>query len=550
MAREVDVMDQHDSGPRRTGPMTLGPAPLGTTVAGVLHRAAWRHPAGIAVVSPEGRAMTYHELVDGATRLGHGLLGQGLTSGDRVAAWMEDSLDYIQLYAACALAGLVMVPINARLTVHEASHPLTDSGARLLVATDGLLDAARTLAHDAGVTLIAASDATDLTTLADLMQSGSTTPHPMPSPADLYMIGYTSGTTGRAKGAELTQGSVSTLAHMNALSYRLPIGSVCALTGSMSFVAVVPSHIISHFVMGGTLLMLRKWDVTQLVDLIARERVTFTYIPSPLLTDFAEAADPRRHDLQSLTSLLHSGSKASVTALRRVADVIGDRLIEGWGMTENSGGLVTATVPGDVHPQRDGRDRLATVGRAVAQCLVEIVDESGAICAHDGETVGELVVSSPSLLRGYWRQPEATRAALRDGWYHSGDMGTIDPEGYISIHDRRVDLIVSGGMNVYPAEVEEVILAMPGVRHCAVVGTPDARWGQAVTAVVVPERGASVTSDDVIHRCRELLASFKKPTRVLFVEALPMTTSLKVSRAAVRQMVADRLEQADAPPVS
>ena len=452
---------------------------------------------------------------------------------------MEDVVEYVQVYAACALAGLVVVPINARLTVHEAAFPLADSGARVLIYTAAIAGRVAELPpHDMVLVPAGTGNGSGTgggPTLQQLAATGSGGELPPVQPGDLYMIGYTSGTTGRPKGAMLTQGSVAALARMNALSYRLPKASVAALTGSMSFVAVVPSHIISHFYVAGTVLLLGKWDCASLIDTIEREQVTFTYIPSPLLSEFAiaAAADPARW--RSLTTLLHSGSKASPAKLRQVAEVTGGIIVEGLGMTENSGGLITATVPADAAPVSDpARDRLATVGRPVAEVLVRIVDGDGVPVPHDGETLGEISFRSPAQLLGYWNNPEATARALRGGWYHTGDLGTIDADGYVRVSERRADLIVSGGMNVYPTEVEDVILTVPGVQACAVVGLPHDRWGQTVAAAIVVTPGCCVTAADVLARCRERLAGYKKPTIIEFVGARPVTAGLKVARAQVR----------------
>ena len=444
----------------------------------------------------------------------------------------------MQVYTACALAGLVVVPINARLTVHEAAFPLEDSGALVLVYTEGLAERVAALPPHDLVLVPVSAEPSGGASLQQLIDGGSGDALPAVEPDDLYLIGYTSGTTGRPKGAMLTQRSVATLARMNSLSYRLPIGSIAALTGSMSFVAVVPSHIISHFYVAGTVLLLGKWDADSLIDTIERQRVTFTYIPSPLLSDFAVSAAVEPARWRSLTTLLHSGSKASPAKLRQVAGVVGGILVEGLGMTENSGGLVTATVPADAAAVTDpAHDRLSTVGRAVPEVLIRVLDADGLPVPTDGETLGEIVFRSPAQLVGYWNNPEATANALRDGWYYTGDLGTIDAEGYVRVSERRADLIVSGGMNVYPSEVEEVILTVPGVLACAVVGLPHDRWGQTVAAAIVLAPGSVVTADEVLDRCRERLASYKKPTRIEFVAELPVTAGLKVSRAKVRDQM-------------
>jgi acyl-CoA synthetase (AMP-forming)/AMP-acid ligase II len=227
-----------------------------------------------------------------------------------------------------------------------------------------------------------------------------------------------------------------------------------------------------------------------------------------------------------------------------MAEAIGDRLVEGLGMTENSGGLVTATTREDYQPSCEARDLVASVGRPVPDASIRILDAEGQPVPNDGETVGEIVMTTPALLRGYWQNPTATADALRDGWYHSGDLGSIDPAGYVYVSDRRTDLIVSGGMNVYPSEVEQAIISHDGVRDVAVVGALHERWGQTVVAVVVRETGSTLTADDVIEHARTQIASYKKPTRVVFVDELPLTTSLKVKRHEVRRLVESESDDA------
>ncbi|QEC46492.1 AMP-binding protein [Baekduia soli] len=504
---------------------------------------ARRSPERIAAKERDGRTRSYAELDARTNRLAQALLGAGLVRGDRVAAWMEDRLEYIELYVAAAKAGLVMVPVNARLQPAEAAYHLTDSGARALVWTGGLQEQVERLGDLGSDVLAVATDPGVRAGVQDyeaLLACGEDRPPAPPAAGDLYIIGYTSGTTGRPKGAMLTHGGVVALARLNALSYRLPYFSVGALTGSMSFVATVPAHIVTHAYLGGTVVLMGQWDVALLLDTVARERATFTYVPSPLLTEFTQAAarDPR--PWSTLRCILHSASRADPDKLRALAAVVGERLVEGWGMTEHSGGLMTATTADDVTGGAQTADVFATVGRAVAECAVEVVGPGGAALPHDGTTVGELVFRSPALMTGYWNRPQETAAALRGGWFHSGDLGAIDPKGYVSIVERRTDLVVTGGMNVYPSEVEACILELDGVAECAVVGLPHERWGQTVAAAVVLDGTRELGAEDVIAHCRELLASFKKPTEVVFVDALPRTASLKIQRSIVRDRLAAR----------
>ena len=501
-----------------------GPEPGREPGLGVRLRAvAATHPDRVAVIECDGTRTTYAQLFAHASRVAHHLTGAGLEHGDRVAAWMDDGAAYVELYLAAALAGLVVVPLNARHTVYEVRTLLDDCEPRALAWSAARSGDVEGLGELPDVRLCDGDAALGARSWADVTASGATAFASRATPDDLLVVGYTSGTTGRAKGALLTHRSVQAITHQHAAAYRLAPGSTIAMTGSMSFVSVVPAHVLTHLAVAGTIVFLGRWDVPSLIEDVERHRATFTYLPSPVLDDFAEhaAKDPARW--ASLRSVLHSASKAPPETLERLVSVIGTRLVEGWGMTENSGGLITATTVADVEA-RATAGTLATVGRPLPGYDVRVV--------HD-----ELHVRGAGLATGYWRRPEEWARTFRDGWLATGDIGTVDERGYVTLVERRTDLIVSGGMNVYPAEVEAVIAGVPGVAEVAVVGAPHPRWGQAVVAVVVPVAGVDLDLDLVGQRCRERLAGYKKPTRIVLASSLPRTVSLKVSRAAVRASV-------------
>jgi acyl-CoA synthetase (AMP-forming)/AMP-acid ligase II len=300
--------------------------------------------------------------------------------------------------------------------------------------------------------------------------------------------------------------------------------------------------------MGGTIIVMGKWDVAGLLETIEQEQVTFTYIPTPLILDFAEAARANPDAWASLRTVLHSGSQADPEKLALLCEVIGDRFVEGIGMTENSGGLCTATTQSDIVELAGRPQVLRSVGRAVAEALVEVVDDEGKPLPHDGKSIGELIMKTPAVMSGYWNMPEATERALRDGWYHSGDLASMDEEGYVYLSDRRTDLIISGGMNVYPNEVELCIARLEGVAECAVVGVPHERWGHAVAAAVVRKPDSDLSPAAVVAHCRTNLASYKKPVWVVFYDDLPRTASLKLRRSVIRDIVAADIASKDIPP--
>lgn len=512
------------------------------TVGDLVELAAHRDPERIAVkVRESGEARTYGELDERSTRLANGLLESGLRPGDRIAAWMEDCVEYVELYLAAAKGGLIVAPINARFLASEASYLLEDSGAAALAWTPEVAERVHKLDPELlpGLTIAvrgaegASKDFEQI--LAGGDPSAVTTG---PEPDDVFILGYTSGTTGKPKGSMLTHRSVLAVGRQNTVSYRLSAHTVFGLTGSMSFVAVVPAHVLCAIGIGATLVMMGRYDVPTLVETIERERITFVYVPSPLLAEFAAAAAAEPQRLRSLHSMMHSASRADPDALQAIFATLGERLVEGWGMTEHSGGLMTATTPDDYLQAATDPSIFATVGRAAIGVAIKVVDEDGSELPHDGVSVGELAFRSPAQTVGYWNLPDATAKALVDGWFHSGDLGTIDAEGYVTIADRRTDLIVSGGMNVYPSEVEACIGEIEGVEDVAVVGLPHERWGKAVIAAVVRgEDGSELTEEQVVEHCGNRLAGFKKPQRVFFLDQLPYTPNLKPARTELREIL-------------
>ncbi len=502
-------------------------APRGSLVAHAVADWALATPGRVALHEPGGRSVTYAQLDERADRLAQALLGSGLALGDRVGIWLGNRIEYLETYIACAKAGLVVVPVNIRFTADEARYVLEDAGARALVHEESVAGPVAELGLDRELRPCLTIDGPSAT-FEPFLAAGSATPPPEPAPDDLFVIGYTSGTTGFPKGAELTHRSITHLGLTNAVSCRYTLGSTQVFGLSLSFTATVPAHILPHLAVGGTTILQAHWDTEAMIAEIARHRADFVIVPAPPIPEFAELARRDPGAVASLRSVLHSASKAPAEHLEDLVDAIGPRLVEGWGMTENSGGLLTATTEQDYLDRRPGI--FASAGRAVPGTLVRLEDEAGTPLPHDGSTVGQLVARSGSVARGYWRRPDASEATFGGGWYRTGDLGTVDPDGYVSIMDRRADLIVSGGMNVYPSEIERVLSGIDGVIECAVVGVPHQRWGQTPVAfVVAPGR----TGDELLDRCRRSLAGYKLPSRVVLCDALPRNASGKIVRSAL-----------------
>jgi acyl-CoA synthetase (AMP-forming)/AMP-acid ligase II len=519
---------------------SAGPAPPAVTrrpsdiaQSCVVSHAA-QHPHRIALVMAEGPSRTYWQLHERTNRLAQALLANGIAPGARVAVWLGNRLEYLETYLACAKAGFVVVPVNIRFTVHEAGYILDHSGAQALVygpEVDQRVDELAGL-RELRLVLRVGPSIPGATEFESFLAAGADA-LPAPPPEDaLLVIGYTSGTTGLPKGALLTHRSVSRLGLTNAVSCRYVMGSVQIFGLSLSFTATVPAHILPHLAIGGTTVVLPAWDTERMLRECQRHRADFLILPSPPILDFVTIAGRDPALVGSLRAVLHSASKAPPEHLEALVGVLGSRLVEGWGMTENSGGLLTATSAADYQRQRTAI--FSSVGQAVIGTTVRVVDSEGRPMPHDGSTVGEIIATSGSLACGYWNDATATAAAFRDGWYHTGDLGTVDTDGYVSLVDRRTDLIISGGMNVYPSEVERALHLLPGVCDCAAVGTPHPRWGQTPVAFVVAT-GSALTSAEVVRHCRTLLADFKLPTAVHLVDELPRNASGKLRRDVLVQ---------------
>jgi acyl-CoA synthetase (AMP-forming)/AMP-acid ligase II len=442
------------------------------------------------------------------------------------------------------------VQLNIRHKASEARYQLENSDCDALFYGRKVIGFVDELGLSDDLQLLVAVDCERVKGAVDfetLLRDGSDVMPPEVNDDDLLAIAYTSGTTGFPKGAELTHRSVKTLGQTNTIANRYVIASTQIFGLALSFSAGIPAHVLPHLYVGGTSVIFRDWDTEALITAIEHYRATFTVLPSPPILDFCTLAEKDLGRIETLVSVLHSTSKAPPEHLERLVEVIGTRLVEGWGMTENSGGLIAATVASDYLPRRPGI--FDSTGRAVPDAVIRLVDEYGNFLPHDDNAVGQLVAHSASLARGYWRNAEASRETFRDGWYYSGDLGRIDPEGYISIVDRRSDLIISGGMNVYPSEVERVILTLSGIKECAIVAADHSRWGQTPVAFVVSDDPA-ITPDDVITFCTREIANYKAPTQVHIVKELPRNLTGKVLRRELRARLASPNSASDEKGVS
>lgn len=514
------------------------------TAGGALARSLDRGGGRVALRA-HGRTRTHRQLLENASRFAHALSGNGLRPGDPVALMVTDRVEAVEAYLGCLLGGYPAVHVNDRLAGAEVSGILADARPRAFAYADELGPRIADLDAVGDTPLVVALGepaARGHLRWSDLLDRSSTSVPEIPSsPDDLAIVGYTSGTTGRPKGVMHSQRTLLRILQHMPVHFDMRPRSRCAFTGTLSFVSGIWGVVLPHLYLGGELSFMAGLAPDQWFDAMVAEGSQFTYLPTPLAGEFVEQVRRRPKVLETLRVAVHSGSSLPPAAVRLLVEAVGSRFAEAYGMTE-TGAPVTRTEHEDWTPACRAQDVYASAGRPVHQADIAIVGADGAGLGP-GET-GEITVRSDTQFVGYLGRPDLTAEAVRDGRLLTGDIGRLDEAGYLYVTDRAKDMIVSGGMNVYPAEVEAAMAGLPGLAELAVFGVPDERWGETVVAfAVVSDPGLDEAA--LIDAARARIASYKKPTRVRFVDTLPRTASLKIDKPALRAMWA--LGTSDAP---
>jgi acyl-CoA synthetase (AMP-forming)/AMP-acid ligase II len=495
-------------------------------------RAARRWPDRVALVDGE-RRRTYRELDERATRLARALVGLGLAPGERVAVVQENRIEYVETVIAIARAGGAPVPLLGALTGAEHAFMVRDAEARFVVAlgADAIPRAKEAVGEHATVLALAAGEgATDLASLA---AAESAVPVAIDRPPDsLAQILYTSGTTGHPKG--VTHSYASVAAAMGAWATGFGIGPEDRLLGQLALSHFGGRAMDACWVAGASLVILPGPDPKAMLGAIAGHRVTMMLVIPTLLRMLLDHPDAADADLSSLRAVVYAAAPAAPALVRRSLERLGPVLYTGFGQTE-AYGLNTWMDPAEHVAAHDaGGERLTSVGRECA-AFAQV-----RICGDDGSEVppgevGEICVCAPWATPGFWKRPELDRERLHDGWLRTGDLGRMDAEGYVFLADRKEDKIITGGFNVYPAEIEGSLAEHPAVAECAVFAIPDPKWGEAVRAAVTLRPGHAVDPDELIAFCKEHLARFKVPKAIDVLEELPKSGVGKILRRALRE---------------
>jgi len=502
------------------------------TIADLVRRGAAENAAHAAICF-EDQIHSYAELDDRSSRVAAGLLHQGIAARDRVALLAKNCPEQFEVILGVSKAGAIAVPINWRLSSSEVAFILDNCGARMLVVGaefEGLIEEIRGSLPKLDTYLVLGPLSGPKSYIRWRDAHDVQDPRRPVRPDDAALLLYTSGTTGRPKGAMLTSKNLFTLLDA--------VGPMWGLDEHTRSIACMPLfHIggigwaLAALRFRGTVILVKAFDAEDLLATISRDRATHINLVPAMISALVASPSVGALDHSSLRMILYGTAPIGKQTLAAALDVFGCAFVQVYGLTETTSAITQL----DAQDHRSPDDAiLNSAGRPYPWVELKIVNPTTLAPCEKNEP-GELWVRSAQNMRGYWSDPEATAATIVDGWLRSGDTGYLDAAGYLYLTDRLKDLIVSGGENIYPAESERILLQHPAVLDVAVIGVPDARWGEVAKAIVVARPGKTVSGDELVQYARQRLAHFKCPTSVDFVETLPRNAAGKVLKKQLRE---------------
>lgn len=500
---------------------------MSLTTAQWLRRRAALTPERTAITELEsGRAVRYRELVSRAHRLAHALRDRlGVRAGDRVAILAHNDPAHVDLLVAASAIGAIAVPLNWRLAGPELAAIAEDCEPRVLLAGDGFVDLAHDVGAWAGIEHVVAVDSP---AYRDLVAAGSEAAPALPALTgdDPACLLYTSGTTGRAKGVIIPHRQILWNCINTAVSWGLRETDVTPIFTPLFHAGGLFAFLTPVLYLGGRVVLARGVTGDDDLRAIERERCTVILGVPTIFQMWRDARAHREVDYGSVRFFATGGAPCPLPLLRAWSEETGAPLRQGYGLTEVGPNCFAMT-------DAEASERAGTVGRPCVFGDIALVDEDGRAVA-DGE-VGELALRGPHVCAGYWRAPQATAAALRDGWFHTGDLARRDADGMVSIVGRRKEMIISGGENIYAAEVEAVFAEHPAVAEAALIGRADERWGEVGVMVVIPRPGAVTSEGELLGFCDGRLARYKIPKQVVFADDFPRTALGKPHKPTLRR---------------
>lgn len=485
-----------------------------TTIGQLARKSAQAYPKKTAVKYGE-RIITYAELLTRAEALTAFFAGQQLQKGDRIGILMSNRAEHIELDVAISLAGFVKVPINYRLHPKEMDYQVAHSGMSFIIGEQTLIEQLSTTLPKLYVGEDYEAIMAEFAGQAQLAEV---------TEDDLMAIMYTSGTTGNPKGVMLT--------HRNMVSGALSLAIACEVSFDDKIGHVAPlthgANFLSHvaWLYGLTQVVYDKFEPESFIQHLQQDEVTTIFLVPTMVNLMIQHDAFDASYLSTIKSINMAGSPIAAAKLQEALDKCGTKFVQTYGQVEGPMCI-------SIMPRNELASRLHSCGRVGPFVDVRIVGEDGKALPI-GE-VGEICAKGPLVMKGYWENEEATKDTIRDGWLHTGDLGRIDEEGYLYIVDRKKEMIISGGVNIYPREVEEVLNKHPHVKETCVIGIPDDKWGESVIAYVVPNHRGEVAAEELLALCKEHLASFKKPKEIHIVDALPKSSYGKILKRELVQ---------------
>src|SRR6478735_8537814 len=505
------------------------------TLADMLDNNAWKYPDETAFVWND-RRVTHAQFHNRVSRLASALRRLGLKRQDRVGILSQNSLEFQEVYGACEISGFICATVNWRLAIPEMVYIINDGSPKVMIfeaayaeTVAAMKDQLKTVEH-----YICVDGPVDFASgYEDLVGSGDPTGVPFrPTPDDVAFLIYTSGTTGRPKGVMLSQGGQIAAAEILGSDQRNSPADRLLIMMPLFHIGAKIIQLAQHW-RAGTVVVQKGFDAQAILDSIARERITVTHMAPTMIQSLLDSPAIGSTDTSSLRMIVYAAAPMPIPVLKRGLKILGPVFQQQFGQTE---GIGTTLLAHQHQPDGTDRDReiLTSVGQASPRVNVRIIDDNGDEVPTG--SVGEILLTSPGVMKGYWNNKAATSETLRDGWVHTGDVGKLDHEGYLYLVDRKKDMIISGGENVYSREVEEAIVTHEGVSEVAVIGVADEKWGEAVMAVVVLKPGATASAEEIVEHSRTMIASYKKPRHVTFVEEIVKLPSGKIDKVRLRQL--------------
>jgi len=497
-----------------------------------------------AVVSGEAR-FTYRQFAERINRLANFLRAKGIGQGDCVAILHQNSHEFLESYFATAQLGAILNPLNFRLSARELAFILKDSGASLLIASDRFKESVESLAEgEISLTQVIWTGLGEIFSsfesvhYEDVLRGEKASAPPLPEISDdqVAHLYYTSGTTGHPKGVMLS--------HKNVCVHALAAVAELKLGDYDNWIHVAPLfHLADAWAtfaitwVGGKHVIVPDFDPPLVLSAIQQEKVTITNMIPTMLNMLVNTPGVETHDFSTLRAILSGGAPIAPEVVKKVMETFKCDYIQTYGMTETSPYLTVSILKENLAYLSDEEQFFykAKTGRPFMGVLLKVIREDGTEVTPNDKEVGEIVVKGDIVTTGYWNRPEETEKALRDGWLYTGDMAVVDKEGYVNIVDRKKDMIITGGENVYSVEVENILYTHPCILEAAVIGVPDPKWGEAVKAVVVLKPAETATEEEIIQYCKQHMARYKAPKSVDFVSELPKTGSGKIFKKGLKE---------------